>query len=167
MEPARRQHSVRRTACGDLRPQQGRLTNERRFLHNANSIIPFATNTMKTLPFFVTALTAAVLSTTTGLAKDKDKDKHKDKDWNRDHDHDRSRTVYVERDSRPRDRERTIYVIERDRPVQRTVYVDGDGRYYRWSDGRRVYVRERYFDSYPSKYYHQDGRRRVTISLPF
>lgn len=137
--------------------------NERRFPHNATAH-SVATNTMKTLPFSVAALAVAILSTATGLAKDKDK--HKDKDWDRDDDHDRGRTVYVDRDG-PRDRTRTIYVIERERPVQRVVYVDGDGRYYRWIDGRRAYVRERYFDSYPSKYYYPDGRRRVTITLPF
>jgi len=64
-------------------------------------------------------------------------------------------------------RPRTIYVIERDRPVERVVYVDADGRYYRWEDGRRIYVVERHYDSYPSKYYFPDGRRRVTITLPF
>jgi hypothetical protein len=128
-------------------------------------ITPIAISIMKTLPFAV--FTIAILTAATGLAKDKDKDKHKDKDRDDDRGRGRDRTVYVERDGRSRDRERTIYVIERDRPVQRTVYVDSDGRYYRWSDGRRIYVRERYYDSYPSKYYHQDGRRRVTITLPF
>jgi len=62
---------------------------------------------------------------------------------------------------------RTIYVIERDRPVERVVYLDPDGRYYRWEDGRRIYITERHFDTFPGKYYYPDGRRRVTITLPF
>jgi hypothetical protein len=112
---------------------------------------------MKTLPLFATATTLSVLMAATGFAKDKD----------RDHDHDRDRVVYVDRGGPPRDRSRTIYVIERERPVQRVVFVDANGRYYRWVDGQRVYVREHYFESYPSKYYYPDGRRRVTITLPF
>ena len=129
----------------------------------------------------IACLTAA--SATTGLAKDKD-DKKKDKNKDKDH------VVYVERDGRRynndrerfeerdrdnrveyrgngRDRTRTIYVIERNRPVEQVVFVDSDGRYYRSVDGRRVDIRERYFESYPSKYYYPDGRRRVTITLPF
>ena len=60
-------------------------------------------------------------------------------------------------------RTRNIYVIEHNRPVQRVVYIDDGGRYYRWIDGERVYVRERYYDSYPSQYYYRDGRPRVNI----
>jgi hypothetical protein len=153
-------------ACGKDMPQsclkQDRRINEGRFSQKRRSDA-IATNIMKTLPFSAAVFTAIALSTATGFAKKKDKDK----DWDRDHHHDRDRVVYVERGGPPRDRTRTIYVIERERPVQRVVYVGGDGRYYRWVDGRRVYVRERYFDSYPSKYYYPDGRRRVTISLPF
>lgn len=66
-----------------------------------------------------------------------------------------------------RERTRSIYMIEQNRPVQRVVYIDSQGRYYRSIQGRRVYVQDRYFESYPSKYYYPDGRRRVTISLPF
>ncbi|MCE9609955.1 MAG: hypothetical protein K8R23_07070 [Chthoniobacter sp.] len=134
----------------------------------------------------------AIATAGSGFAKDKDKNKDKGKDRDRD----REPTVYVTkdggryyvdgdgrrhwletaerrnyRDDRDReergDRKRTIYVIERDRPVSREVFVDHDGNYYRWVDGRRVYIRDRYFESYPSKYYTPDGRRRVTITLPF
>ena len=122
---------------------------------------------MKKLTLFATVTALSLLTAATGFAKDKDKDKDKDRDRDRDHDHDRDRVVYVDRDGPPRDRSRTIYVIERDRPVQRAVFVDANGRYYKWIDGRRVYVRERYFESFPSKYYYPDGRRRVTITLPF
>lgn len=82
----------------------------------------------------------------------------------------RNRVVHVEHDRvRDRyytshsDRTRNIYVIEHNRPVQRVVYVGDNGRYYRWIDGERVYVRERYYDSYPSRYYYRDGRPRVNI----
>ena len=66
-----------------------------------------------------------------------------------------------------RDRTRSIYIIQGNRPVQQTVYIGSDGRYYRSIEGRRSYVSERYYESYPSKYYYPDGRRRVTITLPF
>lgn len=133
----------------------------------------------------LTAFTAA-----TGFAKDKD-DKKKDKDKDKES---KEGVVYVERDGRRyyvdregkrhwleggdrdyrrdygdrgQDRTRTLYFIERNRPVERTVYVDSEGRYYRWEDGRRNYIRDGYYTSYPSKYYYPDGRRRVTITLPF
>lgn len=128
---------------------------------------------MKTLPVSFAILAVTILSAATGLAKDKDKDKDKDRDHDRDrdrsgyYDKDRDRDRDHDREGSRRDRTRTLYFIERDRPVQREVYVDGDGRYYRYSAGRRVYVRERYYESYPSKYYYPDGRRRVTITLPF
>ena len=141
-------------------------------------------------PFrFTTIAVLAAASAASSFAKDKDKDKKKQKDS------DKERVVYVERDSRRyyvdgngerhwidddrgrdarqdfqdvrRDRSRTIYVIERDRPVERVVYIDPDGRYYRSIEGRRVYVSGRYYETYPSRYYHPDGRRRVTITLPF
>jgi len=151
---------------------------------------------MKKLFLYGTIALLTVATAATGLAKDKKKDKDKDDDKDRERvvyvqpdgsryyvdrdgkrhwvdggrDDDRYRD---ERDSRKsyqgssRDRTRTIYVIERNRPVERVVYVDSGGRYYRLVDGRRSYVQERYYDSYPSKYYHSDGRRRVTITLPF
>jgi hypothetical protein len=85
---------------------------------------------------------------------------------------DRDRRSYGDRDytryrESSRERSRTIYVIERDRPVQRVVYVDSDGRYFQRVSGRRVYVRQRYFDSYPSRYYTSSGKRRINITLPF
>jgi hypothetical protein len=57
---------------------------------------------------------------------------------------------------------RSVYVIEHDRPVQRVVYVD-NGRYFRVIDGRRVYLHDRVYTSYPSHYYYPDGRRRVVV----
>lgn len=144
-----------------------------------------------TIVALLTALTA-----TTGFTKDKKKDKDKDSvvyvdrdgrqytidrdgkrhwiDDGRHHDDHDYRASY-NRDYRSsdhgysHDRSRTIFVIERDRPVERVVYMDPDGRYYRFVDGRRVYVQERYYESYPSKYYYPDGRRRsgVTITVPF
>lgn len=140
---------------------------------------PFAPHPMKPILFYCTValLTAAA---PLGLAKDKD-DKKKGKDRNKE------RVVYVERDGSRyyrdgdgqrqwiershrgpvRDRSRTIYVIERNRPVERVVYIDGDGSYYRVVDGRRYYVQERVYETYPSRYYYPDGRRRLTITLPF
>lgn len=64
------------------------------------------------------------------------------------------------------DRQRTIYVIERNRPVARTVYYGPSG-YYRVIDGRRSYIRERYYETYPSDYYYRDGRRRAGVSITF
>jgi hypothetical protein len=66
-----------------------------------------------------------------------------------------------------RDRSRTIYVIERNRPVRRVVYVSPGGGYYRIVDGRRRYVSGRYYTSYPSRYYYSDGRPRVGVSVSF
>jgi hypothetical protein len=66
-----------------------------------------------------------------------------------------------------RERSRTIYVIENQRPVSRVVYVDDRGGYYRYVDGRRSYIRGRYYNSYPSRYYYSDGRPRVGVSLSF
>jgi len=96
---------------------------------------------------------------------DRDHDRrHDDRDYDRNYDRDRDdRRDY----GSSRDRTRSIYIIERNRPVERTVYVDSSGRYYRVVDGRRSYVQERYYDSYPSKQYHADGRRRLTFTLPF
>jgi hypothetical protein len=51
--------------------------------------------------------------------------------------------------------------------VKRVVYVDARGNYYRKVFGRTVYVRERIYTSYPSRYYYSDGRPRVGISLSF
>lgn len=115
----------------------------------------------------------ALLAVTTATVQAKDKHKNKDKH----HRH------YSERGDRDRhygdrdhhygdhyghgDRSRTIYVIEGNRPVQRVVYLDSEGRYYRQSDGVRTYVRQHYFESYPARYYTPSGERRISISLPF
>jgi Ni/Co efflux regulator RcnB len=112
---------------------------------------------------FSIAIILAAGAFTPAEAKKKDKDKDRD---------DKDRVVYVERDrdrdwDRDRDRSRTIYVIERNRPVERVVYLDRDGRYYRWIDGQRIYVTGRYYDSFPDRYYYRDGRPRITVTLPF
>ena len=114
---------------------------------------------MKKLIFFTTF---AILATTTATVQAKDKHKYSDRDraeyW--DHDNGRHR-------GDDRERTRTIYVIERDRPVKRVVYIDTNGRYYQRSGVRRIYVRDRYFESYPSRYYTSSGQRRLNITLPF
>lgn len=48
---------------------------------------------------------------------------------------------------------RTVYVVERGVPVQRSYYYDS-GRYYRVVSGRRVYVTNRVYTSYPREYRH-------------
>ena len=58
-------------------------------------------------------------------------------------------------------------MIENHRPVRRVVYVDDRGGYYRIVSGRRIYVHDRYFTSYPSRYYYADGRPRVGVSIHF
>jgi hypothetical protein len=144
---------------------------------------------MKKLFLHATIALFTVCTATTGLAKDKDKDKdqviltdrdgrryyvdrdgkrHWVDDGDRKHDH-RSDDRDGRRDDggSGQDRSRSIYVIERDRPVERIVFVDSDGRYYRLEGGRRTYIRDHYYESYPSKYYYPDGRRRITITLPF
>lgn len=65
-----------------------------------------------------------------------------------------------------RRRAKTVYIIERGRPVQRVVYVDSNGRYYRSSRSTDVY-RERVFESYPERYYNRDGRPRSGVSINF
>lgn len=62
-------------------------------------------------------------------------------------------------------RTRTIYVIENRRPVRRVVYVHPSGYYYRVVGGRHLRIRDRYYTSYPSKYYFSNGRPRVGISI--
>ncbi len=64
-----------------------------------------------------------------------------------------------------RHRTKTVYVIENGRPVQRVVFVDERGRYFREDRGERIFIRERVFESYPTRYFHRDGRPRVGITL--
>jgi hypothetical protein len=84
-------------------------------------------------------------------------------------DRDYDRRDYDRRDysNSHRDRTRTIYIIRNDRPVQQVVYVDDGGRYYRRDGGRRTYIGNHYFESYPSRYYTSSGQRRINIRLPF
>lgn len=118
--------------------------------------------------FIYSALCAACLfiNPITADARDNDKGKGKNRGHYSDYS-DRGDRGYRDQRSRSRDRTRTIYVIENRRPVERVVYVDGDGGYYRVVDGRRSYVRSRYYTSYPSRYYYADGRRRVGFSFFF
>ncbi len=53
-------------------------------------------------------------------------------------------------------RTKTVYVIEGGRPVQRVLFVDERGRYYREERGQQIFVQERVFESYPSHYFHRD-----------
>jgi hypothetical protein len=122
----------------------------------------------KLLPalFLVVAVTSAV------QAKDKHWDKHHDRDRDHDKHSDYERRSYDQSRSyrsysTRQNRTRTIYIIERDRPVARTVFVGPDGRYYRRVNGRRSYVTQHYFESYPSRYYTASGHRRITVRLPF
>lgn len=114
---------------------------------------------MKKLILF-TAFAILATTTVTVHAKDKRKDFDRDRVEYRDQNKGRHR-------GSDRERSRTIYVIERDRPVQRVVYIDSDGRYYQRSGARRIYVRDRYFESYPSRYYTSSGQRRINITLPW
>ena len=65
-----------------------------------------------------------------------------------------------------RHRTKAVYVIENRRPVRRTVFVDGRGRYYREVGGRQVFI-ERHYDTFPTRYYYRDGRPRPGISINF
>jgi hypothetical protein len=105
---------------------------------------------MKKLLLFTAIASLAAISAPSAEAKSKHHHGH-DGDH---HDHYYGRT-------------RTIYVIEHHRPVRRVVYVNPGGGYYRYIGGRRVVVRERYYTSYPSRYYYADGRPRVGISFTF
>ena len=62
---------------------------------------------------------------------------------------------------------RTVYVIENHRPVRRVVYVNPGGGCYHIVRGRRVVIRDRYYTSYPSRYFHSDGRRRIGVSFNY
>jgi hypothetical protein len=104
--------------------------------------------------------------------RDRDRDRYRDRDDDRYRGGDRyryrdnDRRVYRDyRGINRRDRSRTIYVIERNRPVRRVVYLAPDGRYYRIRGGRRVFVQERYYTTYPSRYFYRDGRPRVNIRI--
>ncbi|MBV9127780.1 MAG: hypothetical protein JO117_06790 [Verrucomicrobia bacterium] len=80
----------------------------------------------------------------------------------------RDREVIVERDRgdfRRHARERSVFIIEDNRPVRRTVFVDERGRYFRIIDGQPVIIGERVFEEYPSRYYFRDGRPRAGITL--
>lgn len=118
----------------------------------------FASTDFITMNKLILYTAMAALAATTANVEAKNKDHDHDRDW------DRGRDRHEHRDNW---RSRNIYVIERDRPVQRVVYIDDEGRYFRWIDGRREYVLGRYFESYPSRYYTPSGERRLEIRLPF
>jgi hypothetical protein len=93
--------------------------------------------------------------------------------WRRDYDDRRDRYSRYDRDRYDHrhgyrsHRTRTIYVIENRRPVRRVVYVHPSGYYYRVVGGRPIRIRDRYYTSYPSRYYYSDGRPRVGVSINF
>ncbi len=95
------------------------------------------------------------LSALTFRVEGSDRDRDRDRDWDKHHDRDHE------------DRSRTIYFVEHDRPVQRVVYITPDGRYYRIIDGQRVFVKEKYYESYPSRFYTPDGHRRAGVTITF
>jgi len=107
--------------------------------------------------FFLT--TATIIALVASAATSEAKSKHKHYSHSRDH------IVHVDRGRAISRHSRTIYVIERNRPIKRVVYIDDSGRYYRYYGGRRQYVRGRYYESYPSRYYYSDGRPRIHISV--
>jgi hypothetical protein len=53
---------------------------------------------------------------------------------------------------------RSVYVVERGVPVERSYYYD-HGRYFRVVSGRRVYVSNRVYTSYPREYRHDSHGR--------
>jgi len=129
------------------------------FCRNERPRGPQSQKQMKNI--LLSSIIAIALAGGASTAQAKHKDKHHDHDDHWSHDHgDRYGHSY-------RGSTRSIYVIERNRPVQRVVYVEPGGRYYRWVDGRRVYVTGRYYTSYPSRYYYADGRPRVGVSIHF
>lgn len=105
-----------------------------------------------------------------GRDRDRDdrRDRHEryDRHDRRDHHyrHDHYRRDHYRHSSH---RTRTIYVIENRRPVRRVVYVHPTGYYYRVVGGRPMRIRDRYYTSYPSRYFYSNGRPRVGISLSF
>jgi hypothetical protein len=121
----------------------------------------------------ITTAAIALLTFTTATvhAKDKHKKKHDDDHGKYSHYDGKHRSngrVYYGDDRNYNQlRTRTVYVIRDGRPVRQVVYIDGSGQFYRQPGGRPVYIGNRYFESYPSKYYTSDGRRRVNVRLPF
>jgi hypothetical protein len=131
-------------------------------------------------PFLYTLLALAMAGSVVTAEAKPDRDRHGRRDRDRDDRHEhgdrRDRDRHYGRHDRHdhygrynRDRysrsSRTIYVIHNGRPVRRVAYLDPAGYYYRIVSGRRVRVRERYYTSYPSRYYYPDGRRRIGITL--
>jgi hypothetical protein len=143
----------------DGEPNEWKPTDLRR--KSRNLTLPYH---MKHLIICCTLLASFTLGIPDADAKPKHHhNKHSDRD--RDHDHDRHRDY--DRHYSGRHKTRTLYFIERNRPVRRVVYVNPGGGYYRIIGGRRVVVRDRYYTSYPSRYYYPDGRRRVGVSFSF
>ena len=127
---------------------------------------------MKNLTVFALFATLLAAFATPSEARDRyDDDRYERHDRYRDDRRDRD--DYRRGDYRGRhhyrhvDRTRTVWVIEGRRPVKRVVYVDSRGQYFRRVSGRTVYVRERVFTSYPSRYYYSDGRPRAGIRITF
>jgi len=106
----------------------------------------------KLLLYSLVAITTVVGGSATAEAKPKHH--HHDRHDHDDHHHHSHHT-------------RELYFIERGRPVRRVVYVHPSGYYYRIVSGRQIRIRERYYTSYPSRYFYPDGRRRIGIRFFF
>lgn len=104
--------------------------------------------------FLLTSLVTTAILSFVPMAEAKHRRHHDrdDDDWKHHHRYGKSRVIYV---------------VENRRPVRRVVYGGPGGGYYRVVDGRRAYVRGRYYTSYPSRYYYSDGRPRVGVSINF
>ncbi|MHA3775151.1 hypothetical protein ACXR0O_26815 [Verrucomicrobiota bacterium sgz303538] len=115
---------------------------------------------MKNLLLYSSIVLATALGTVTADAKSSHgRHDHHDRHHDRHDDHHHHYKTKV--------RTNTVYIIERGRPVRHVVYVHPSGYYYRVIGGRQVRIRERYFTSYPSRYFYPDGRRRVGVSFSF
>ena len=58
------------------------------------------------------------------------------------------------------------FVIENHHPVQREVFVDDGGRYFRIEKGRRVFI-EHAYEKYPDEYFDRKGNVRPGVKIVF
>ena len=64
------------------------------------------------------------------------------------------------------DVEKTVYVVENNHPVQRKLFVDPQGHYYRVEGGKHIVV-EHVSENYPDKYFTRDGKQRPGVTIYF